>query len=98
MKKWSSLCRMERKATLWEGMKATSQKEIIDGDRLADLPLIPSVRACYVSSDSVQPYGPSPARLLCPWDSPGKNIGVGCQALLQGIFLTQGSNPCPYVS
>uniref|UniRef100_A0A4W2CXL1 Uncharacterized protein n=1 Tax=Bos indicus x Bos taurus TaxID=30522 RepID=A0A4W2CXL1_BOBOX len=33
---------MERKATLWEGMKATSQKEIIDGDRLADLPLIPS--------------------------------------------------------
>ena len=32
------------------------------------------------------------ARLLCPWDSPGKNTGVGCHALLQGIFLTQGSN------
>ena len=32
--------------------------------------------------------------LLCPWDSPGKNTGVGCRALLQGIFLTQGSNPC----
>ena len=30
----------------------------------------------------------------CPWDSPGKNIGVGCHALLQGIFLTQGLNPC----
>ena len=29
--------------------------------------------------------------LLCPWDSPGKNTGVGCHALLQGIFLTQGS-------
>ena len=27
------------------------------------------------------------------WDSPGKNAGVGCHALLQGIFLTQGSNP-----
>ena len=27
-------------------------------------------------------------------DSPGKNIGVGCHFLLQGIFLTQGSNPC----
>ena len=26
---------------------------------------------------------------LCPWDSPGKNTGVGCQALLQGIFLTR---------
>ena len=28
----------------------------------------------------------------CPWDSPGKNTGVGWHALLQGIFLTQGSN------
>jgi len=27
------------------------------------------------------------------WDSPGKNTGVGCHALLQEIFLTQGSNP-----
>ena len=33
------------------------------------------------------------ARLLCPWDSPSKTTGVGCQSLLQGIFLTQGSNP-----
>ena len=30
--------------------------------------------------------------LLCPWDSSGKNIGVGCCALLRGIFPTQGSN------
>ena len=30
--------------------------------------------------------------LLCPWDSPGKNTGVGCHALLQGIFPTQGLN------
>ena len=37
--------------------------------------------------------GPSPVRLLCPRDSPGKNTGVGCHALLQGIFPTQGSNP-----
>ena len=28
-----------------------------------------------------------------PWDFPGKNTGVGCYLLLQGIFLTQGSNP-----
>ena len=32
--------------------------------------------------------------LLCPWDFSGKNTGVGCHALLQGIFLTQGFNPC----
>ena len=31
-------------------------------------------------------------RLLHPWDFPGKNSGVGCYSLLQGIFLTQGSN------
>ena len=34
-----------------------------------------------------------PTRLLCPWNSPEKNTGVGCHALLQGIFRTQGSNP-----
>ena len=34
-----------------------------------------------------------PSRLLCPWDSPGKNTGVGCHFLLQGIFPTQGLNP-----
>ena len=42
---------------------------------------------------SLWPSGPSPVRFLCPWDSPGKNIGVGCHALLQGIFPTQGWNP-----
>ena len=36
----------------------------------------------------------NPTRLLCPWDSPGRNTGVGCRFLLQGIFPTQGSNPC----
>ena len=46
-------------------------------------------------SDSVQPYERQPTRFLCPWDSPGKNTGVGCHALLQGILLTQGSNPHP---
>ena len=34
----------------------------------------------------------SPPGLLCPWDSPGKNTGVRCCFLLQGIFPTQGSN------
>ena len=31
---------------------------------------------------------------LCAWDSPGKNTGGVSSALLQGIFPTQGSNPC----
>ena len=54
------------------------------------------LHACHIASvvsDSLRPYGLQPARLLCPWDSPGKNAGVGCHALLQGIFPTQGSNP-----
>ena len=46
-----------------------------------------------VVSDSLRPHGLQPARLLCPWDSPGKNTGVGSHSLLQGIFPTQGSNP-----
>ena len=29
----------------------------------------------------------------CPWESLGKNTGVGCHAIYQEIFLTQGSNP-----
>ena len=45
-----------------------------------------------VVSDSVRPHGLQPTRLLCPWASPGKNTGVGCHALLQGIFPAQGSN------
>ena len=32
----------------------------------------------------------SPTRLLCPWESPGQNPGVGSHSLLQGIFPTQG--------
>ena len=38
------------------------------------------------------PHGLQPARLLCPWKLSGKNTGVGCHLLLQGIFLTQGLN------
>ena len=46
-----------------------------------------------VVSDSLWPRGLWPARLLRPWDSPGKSTGVDCHSLLQGIFPTQGSNP-----
>ena len=37
-----------------------------------------------VVSDSLRPHGLWPTRLLCPWDSPVKNTGMGCHALLQG--------------
>ena len=40
------------------------------------------------------PWTEEPARLLYPWDSPGKNTGAGCHSLLQGIVPIQGLNPC----
>ena len=43
-------------------------------------------------SSSLQPHGLWPTRLLCPWDFPGRNTGVGCHAVLQGTFPTRGSN------
>ena len=60
--------------------------------QLWDLVLVraKSLQACPPLCD---PHGLQPTRLLCPWDSPGQNTGVGCHVLLQGIFPTQGSNP-----
>ena len=50
-----------------------------------DLVKVPVTKLCPTS-------GLYPSRLLCPWDSPGRNTGVGCHALLQESFLTQKSN------
>ena len=44
--------------------------------------------SCSVVSDSLQPHG-----LYIPGNSPGQNTWVGSLSLLQGIFLSQGSNP-----
>ena len=41
----------------------------------------------------LRPHRRKPTKVLCAWNSPGKNTGVGCHFLLQGIFPTQGSNP-----
>ena len=49
-----------------------------------------------VMSNSFQPHGLQPTKLLYPWDFPGWNTGAGCHFLLlipQGIFPTQRSNP-----
>ena len=42
-------------------------------------------------SDSVRPHRRQPTRLPCPWDSPGKNTGVGCHFLLQGMEVKSES-------
>ena len=53
------------------------------------------VHACKVTLVvSSWSYGLWTSRLLCPWDYPGNDTGVGFHALPQEIFLTQGWNPC----
>ena len=52
------------------------------------------VFSCSVISDSLQPHELQPTRLLCPWNSLGKNTGGGSHSILQGVFPTQGLNPC----
>ena len=48
---------------------------------------------CSVLSDSLQPHGLYPTRLLCPWNSPGKNTGVGSHSLTPGDLPNPGIEP-----
>ena len=51
-----------------------------------------------VVSDSVRPHKRQPTRLRCPWDSPGKNTGVGCHLLIQCMKVKRESEvaqSCP---
>ena len=62
-----------------------------ESDRLSDFTftfIFIKNEGCSVVSDSLRPHG-----LYSPWNSPGQNIGVCILSLVQGIFLTQGSNP-----
>ena len=64
--------------------------------QVGSLPLVPPEKVKVKSLSLVQLFatlGLEPTELLRPWDSPGKNTGVGYHFLLQGIFLTQWSNP-----
>ena len=64
------------------GMQAHPRKAVLCG----------AVLSHSVVSDSLRPHGLQPARLLCPWNVPGKNSEVGCHFFPQGIFPTQGLN------
>ena len=51
--------------------------------------------SCSVVSDSSQPHGLQPTRLLRPWDFPGKSTGVGCHCLLRNsasCYVNNGNN------
>ena len=57
------------------------------------LQILSSSVSSSVVSDCSQLHGLQSSKHLSPWDFPGKNTGVGCHFILQGIFLTQESNP-----
>ena len=48
---------------------------------------------CAQLHPALRPHGLQPTRFLCPWNFLGKSTGVGCHALFQEIFPTQGLNP-----
>ena len=89
---WTAACQASLSITnSWSLLKLMSIESVMPSNHLILCHLLffppsifPSIR---VFSNT------TPARLLCPWDSSGKNVGVGCHFLLQGIFLTQGLNP-----
>ena len=79
--------------SFWDRHQKGAERAPPDGLQANGIRLLVVVVFCSVVSDSLRPHGLRPARLLCPWDSPGKNTGVDCHSLFQRIFPTQGSNP-----
>ena len=79
------ICFLSRSKTVFHlvFIMAKSSRKILKSESVSHL----------VVSHSLRPMGYQPTRLLCPCSSPGNSTGVGCHALLQGIFLTQGLNP-----
>ena len=75
---------------LWQSQPEWISHQIINSPLSYFFVVAVSAKLCptHLRSDELQP-----TRLLCPWDSPGNNTGAGCHFLLQGIFLTQESNP-----
>ena len=96
------LCRLgwticEEEDGQWTHRKARPRKPRFLGvvpEAVTDkVPAFFFVLSCTVLSDSLQPHGLQPTRLLCPCYFPGKNTGWGHHSLLQGIFPRQGLNP-----
>ena len=78
----------------WGGTGRRGRRRVgrIESNMETYIACMPSHQSCPALCESVNCM--QPARLLCPWDPPGKVIGVGCRALLQGIFPTQGLKMC----
>ena len=74
------------------GYSPWGRKQPDTTERLQFIIVLLDVLSFSVVSNFLWLHGLQTTTLLCPWDFLGKNTGVGCHFLLQGIFLTQGSN------
>ena len=83
---------IERMGNLYGVWKMLSPQVSIQVSRGKGLQFTWKSKSRWFVLSSLQSHGLHPARLLCPWNSPGKNTGVGCHFLLQEIFLIQGMN------
>ena len=77
---------LKRSRKVWKGGNLEGGKKGV-GRRGGGCKPRPSIRFKSLSQ-LFRPHGLQPARLLCPWDFPGKNTGVGYHFLLQAIFPT----------
>ena len=82
----------KKKKTMCLKLKGTSGKER-ENFPLHDTKWQTDSVSCSAVSNSLRPHGLYPARLFCPWNSPGENTWVGRCSLLQGIF-SRRSSPC----
>ena len=86
-----STCHSAQGRGNWHTHKAAQPPPLL---RVKTSSLSRSLTPVSLREATLQPYGPQPARLLCPWDSPSENTGAGCHCLLRVIFPTQGWKPC----
>ena len=70
---------------VYEGLSRSKQRKEWEKHTLLLLLLLSRVSRVI----SVRPHRQQPTRLLCPWDSPGKNTGVGCHCLLRKNALSR---------
>ena len=82
---WSSH-NWERKHWAWDTKEAQDIK-------LLDWSPLDTIYSTGILTSRVHVFATVAHRLLCPWDFPSENTKVGCHALLQRTFMTQGSNP-----
>ena len=76
----------------WRVSHCCELERVFPGSSLVAWKKVKEIVHCSVMSNSLWPPWTIACQALSPWDFPGKNTGMGCHFLLQGIFLTQGLN------